>query len=296
MRVLLTGAGGYIGLHLLRALLEAGHQVTALLRSPAQLGPLAASPRLIVVPTDLEQAEGVARALVGQECCVHSALIWGEPGSELELRDVAVAARLFDAAGSAGVGRCILLSSAAVHRPFSAEMAEDAPLHSTDLYGATKAAGELFLRAACASYGMSGVVLRPGPVVGLPAFPGGSFRSDRRLIEWVAAARAGQPIEVAEGEGRQWTDVATVATAVRLLVEEAAPQPSYLCMDREILPWETIARHLIARLQSPSPLHLLPRPTLIPQFHTARIEALLGGRASATAALEAHLDRLVAST
>lgn len=295
MRVLLTGAGGYIGLHILRALLEAGHQVTALLRSPAQLGPLAASPGLIVVQADLEQAEVVARALVGQECCVHSALLWGEPGSELELRDVAVAARLFETAGRAGVGRCILLSSAAVHRPFSAEMAEDAPLHSTDLYGATKAAGELFLRAACASYGMSGVVLRPGPVVGLPAFLGGSFRSDRRLIEWVAAVRAGQPIEVAEAEGRQWTDVATVATAIRLLVEETAPQPSYLCMDREIIPWETIARHLIERLQSPSPLRRMPRPALIPQFRTARIEALLGRRASAAEALTAHLDHLAGS-
>src|SRR5262245_10375167 len=181
MRTFLTGAGGYIGLHILRELLEAGHQVTTLVRSPAKLGPFAPHPRLSVVETDLEHEARIAQVLPGHNVCVHAALIWGDPGSELELRDTAVAAKLFDAAGRVGLTRCIYISSAAVHRPFSNEMCEDDCLSTTDLYGATKAAGELFLRAACAGYEMTGVVVRPGPVVGPPAFAGGSFRSHDRI-------------------------------------------------------------------------------------------------------------------
>ncbi|MFO0579673.1 MAG: NAD-dependent epimerase/dehydratase family protein [Polyangia bacterium] len=97
---------------------------------------------------------------------MHAALIWGEPGSELELRDTAVAAKLFEAAGQAVVGRCLFISSVAVHHPFTAEIREEDRLSSTDLYGATKAAGELFLRAACAEHGMTGGI-HPGP----PASP-----------------------------------------------------------------------------------------------------------------------------
>lgn len=225
MRVLLTGASGYVGLHVLREMLERGHAVTAIVRSPGKLGPFAQAEGIIVVEADLDETARVARALEGQEACVHAALLWGAPGEELEMRDAAASARLFDAAGRAGVSRCVYVSSVAVHRPFTAEMSEEDGLGATDLYGATKAAGELVLRAACAQHGMSGVVVRAGPIVGPPAFPGASFRTDRRLEAMVAAAVEGRQIEVTEGEGRQLSDVAVVAKAARLLATEGAPHP-----------------------------------------------------------------------
>src|ERR1700760_746206 len=140
MQILLTGAAGYIGLHILRELLDAGHQVTAIVRSQRKLGPFAPHPRVKIVETDLEDETRIAQALPGHTVCVHAALIWGNPGSELEMRDTAVAAKLFDAAGSNGLARCIYISSVAVHRPFSERMSEDNRLSTTDLYGATKAA------------------------------------------------------------------------------------------------------------------------------------------------------------
>ena len=196
IRTVLTGAGGYIGLHILRALLEARHQVTAVVRSPEKLGSFTRHSQLNVVETDLEDVARIARVLPGHDVCVHTAIVWGEPGDEFEVRDTAVAAKLFEAAGNAGLTRCLYLSSVAVHRPFVGEMSEDNGLSATDFYGATKAAGELFLRGACAEHKMTGVVVRPGPVVGLPAFADGSFRSDNRIAAMVAAAAAGRAIEV----------------------------------------------------------------------------------------------------
>lgn len=292
MRTLLTGASGYIGLHLVRELLADGHALTALVRSAAKLGPFVGAPGLQIVEADLEEEARVVRALEGQEVCVHAALLWGEAGMELDVRDTAVAARLFDAAGRAGVRRCLFLSSAAVHRPFRGEMDEGDALTPTDLYGATKAAGELFLRAACATYGMTGVVLRPGPVVGPPAFARGSFRTDHRLAALVAAAVEGRPLEVVAGEGRQWSDVAMVAKVVRLLTRAEAPPSTCLCVDREPLDWEQIARMVVGCLGSTSEVRVQPETAAPARFRTARLEALLGGPADARGALAAHVRYL----
>lgn len=296
MRILLTGAAGYIGLHLVRELLGAGHELTALVRSPGKLDPFV-GPGLRVVEADLEQGARVADALEGHEVCVHAALIWGEPGTELELRDTAAAAKLFAAAGSAGVARCIFLSSVAVHRPFAGEMVEEDRLSTSDAYGATKAAGELFLRAACAEHRMTGVVVRPGPVVGPPAFTGGSFRSDNRIAAMVTAAAEGRRIDVVRGEGRQFTGVTTLARVIRLLACAEDPHPTYVCVDREILTWERVAEMAVEATGSRSAVNVLEPEAAapVPRFRTNRLEGLLGDPADARDAMKAHLAHLAAS-
>jgi len=296
MRILLTGASGYIGLHVLRELLADGHEVTALVRSPGKLGPFVNMPGLRVVSADLEQEVLVDQTLQGHQICVHAALLWGEPGTELDLRDTVVAARLFDAAGRAHVACCLFISSAAVHRPFTGEMSEDAPLSTTDLYGATKAAGELFLRAACAQHHMTGVVVRLGPVVGPPAFASGSFRTDRRLAAMVTAAMDGRPIEVVGRDGRQLSDVAAVARAIRLMTAASNPHPTYICVDQAVLTWEWMARQVVACLDSRSEVRVLSQMSKgqMPRFRTERIEQLLGGPAVARDALLAHIHYLAA--
>lgn len=297
MRTFLTGAGGYIGLHILRELLDDGQYVTAVARSPGKLLGFARNPRLKIVEADLEDDARICAVLPGHDVCVHAALIWGDPAAELEARDVAFTSRLFDAAGNAGLKRGIFLSSVAVHRPFAGEMSEQDWLSPTDLYGATKAAGELFLRAACACHQMTGIAARPGPVVGPPAFASGSFRSPNRILEMVRAAAEGTPIEAVHGEGRQFTDVSTLATAVRLLTRTDNPHPTYICVDRDLLTWEQVAMMVVASVSSSSGVRVLPGNTSdpIPRFLTQRFEYLLGGRASAKAALLDHIRYLVQS-
>lgn len=293
MRILVTGASGYIGLHVVRELLGDGHDVTAVVRSSAKLGPFAHTPGLRIVTADMEQRKIVAQALEGQDVCVHAALLWGEIGTELEMRDTAVAAKLFDDAGRAGVARCMFMSSASVHRPFALEMSEEDRLTTTDYYGATKAAGEIFLRAACATHNMMGVVIRPGPVVGPPAFAGASFRSDRRIADMVTAAMHARPLEVPGGDGRQLCDVATLAKLTRVLACLENPHPTYVCVDSEVLSWEWIAQKVVACVNSPSEVRVLPsKQGPIPRFRTKRIEELLGGPMDSRDALVAHIHHL----
>ena len=294
MRTLLTRASGYIGLHILRALLADGQRVTAVVRSPERLGPFARAPGVEVVVADLRAVGVLSSVLPGHHACIHTALLWGQVDEEVAALDVTAASRLFDAAGRAGVARIVFLSSAAVHRPFSADMSEADTLSPTDLYGATKAAGELFLRAHCALHGMTGVVLRPGPVVGPPAFPSGAFRSPGRLADMVEAALQGHAIPTGQGVGRQFSPVSSVARAACLAVRQEAPNPTYVCVDRQVMSWERVAQMVVATTGSTGTVSGPSNPASpsVSRFNTQHIESLLGAPVDATEALTQHIRHL----
>lgn len=137
-------------------------------------------------------------------------------------------------------------------------------------------------------------MVRPGPIVGPPAFGGGSFRSDNRVAEIVATAMQGLPIHVVRGDGRQFSDVATVSRAVTRLTTAPSPEATYLCLDRDLTPWEQVARSAIAATASRSELVLLDRAeaTPVPRFRTERLERLLGGPSDSREALRGHIAHL----
>lgn len=295
MRTFLTGASGYIGLHLLRELLQAGQSVTVAVRAKEKLGPMAQHPNVSVIEADLECNVDFATWVTGHDCCVHGAFIWGSPGSEFEVKDASVTAKLFDGCGVAGVKRCIHVSSVAVHRPFAGRMREDDPICTNDYYGATKAASEMFMRAACATHGMEGVVVRPGLVVGPPAFGGASFRSDSRITRMVAEAMSCLPVVVPNEPGRQFTDVSALVRIVRNLTVLDSPCPIYICVDREVIAWDTVAEMVVRTSGTASSVRKSEawagRTT--PRFVTSRVERLEGRPLDARQAVAEHIRCLI---
>lgn len=287
MRVFVTGASGYLGLHVVTHLVDAGHTVTALVRDPARLGPLAANPAVTARVTDLRDR---GLDLTGHDACVHLALIWGAPEDDLELHDVTASARLFDAAGRAGIGRAIYTSSTAVHRPFVGVMREADPLTPTDLYGAVKAAGEGLLWSACATYGMAGTVLRVGPVVGPPAFEGGAFRSNRRIARLVEDALAGRPL-VVDGIDRQFVAADDVARVIDAAL--GAPGGTLLCLDAAVTRWAEIAWQIVSMTGSQGALRIDEAPGQA-MFATDRLAEVLGMRLDSRAAMNGHIAHLIA--
>ena len=241
LSVLLAGASGYLGLHALEALLDAGHAVSALVRDTERLGRFGSADRVRVLKGDLEDPVAIANAVRGQDVCVHAALIWGEPGSEW--RDTAATECLMNACGAEGVSRVVYVSSTAVHRPFSAVMRESDRIRTTEIYGATKAAGEAAAARAGASYGMQVVVVRPGPIVGPPAFVGGAFGSDTRLARIVEAVAAGRPFELPDAPPRQFVAVREVAALLAFVaISEESPSGTYLAVSGRHIAWADIAR------------------------------------------------------
>jgi len=216
------------------------------------MGPLQQEAGLTIIEADLEDTGWYREVLAGHQCCIHAALIWGDLKSEIEGRDASITSQLFESAGLAKVQRAIYVSSLAVHRPWNGVVTERNGFSTTSLYGATKAAGELFFRAACARHEISGVVMRPGPVVGRPAFSGGSIRTPRQLEHIIDQLRRHLPITVDAGSTVQFCDVRALAGMLVKLSSLAEAEPTYLGVDEKFFQWTEIAQQVLAALSSKS--------------------------------------------
>jgi len=114
MRVLVTGATGFVGGAVARRLARDGHDVRALARVTADAGPLAAA-GIDVVRGDVRDADACATAVSGCSHVIHLAA--AKSGAMAHLDDVNVRGTTFviDAARRAGVQRVVFGSTLGVH-------------------------------------------------------------------------------------------------------------------------------------------------------------------------------------
>jgi dTDP-L-rhamnose 4-epimerase len=136
--VLVTGGAGFIGSHVTRALLSAGHQVRILdAGHPAAHG--AAPPGVVhgvpVLRADLRSRSAVADALHGVDAVVHQAAMVGM-GVDLDdlpeyvgCNDLGTAVLLAEMA-RAGVGRLVLASSMVVYGEGAYSCPDDGPIRA----------------------------------------------------------------------------------------------------------------------------------------------------------------------
>src|SRR5213075_132891 len=89
MRIFLTGATGYIGSAVLDALLRAGHQVTALVRTPQSADALA-SRGVTPVLGDLKTVKSYRAAAEGFDAYVHTAADSTSKREEIDRRAIDV--------------------------------------------------------------------------------------------------------------------------------------------------------------------------------------------------------------
>jgi dihydroflavonol-4-reductase len=162
-RVFLTGATGFVGRHVLRALEEAGFRVRALVRDPARRLEGAET-----VAGDLRRPGELVRALDGCRYLVHCAALYSfAPRDRASLWPVNVAgtAGLLEAARLAGVERAVVTSSAATVGPARGERpateSDHAPEGTGSAYHRSKVEQE---RAALAARVPTVLVLPTAPV------------------------------------------------------------------------------------------------------------------------------------
>lgn len=218
-RVLVTGGAGFIGAHLVQALVRSGDAVTVVdnLRRGARDRISALRPRGAVafIEGDVRDAATMREAARGCDVIFHLAAQSNVMGAIDDpdysfTTNVAGTYQVLRTAVDERVPRVVFTSSREVYGEASyAPVDEDHPLAAKNPYGASKLAGEAYCRTFAHCYGLDVGVLRLANVYG----PGDTGRV---IPLWLGEAFAGRDLQVFGG--RQILDFVWIDTVVEALL------------------------------------------------------------------------------
>ena len=169
-RVLVTGAGGFIGCHLVRDQLTRGRTVVATDIDLSRLEALQLDGELVSQRVDLRDTDAMRRLLSGVDTLFHLAAAHLDVlKDEAYFYDVNVRAtgELVRLAAEAGVRRVVHCSTVGLYGPLETLPADEDTVPKPDIpYERSKLAGEQAVRETADANGVSTVILRPAWVYG----------------------------------------------------------------------------------------------------------------------------------
>lgn len=231
MKVMVTGAAGFVGSHLSEALVAAGHDVVGLdcftdyygrAANESNLAGLHSNAGFTFHEADLRIAD-LDPLVAGCDVVVNEAampgLLLGWEGFDTYLScNVTAVERLAAACLRAGVSHLVHASTSSVYGA-DATGAEDSPLRPISPYGATKLAAELVLDTMHRSEGLPVTILRYFSVYGPRQRPDMAYRAlGERMLR-------GEPLTI-HGDGQQSRTNTYVTDCVAATMAAIAnPQP-----------------------------------------------------------------------
>jgi len=173
MTTLVTGATGFVGSAVARALLAAGETVRVLAREGSDTGNLEGM-KVERIVGDLRDLKSLERAARGCQALFHVAAdyrIWVPRPAEIYATNVDGSRNLMIAAAEAGVGRIVYTSSVAVlgHAAADAPANEDTPVSVDDMIGhykRSKYLAEEAVRELISNDGLPAVIVNPSTPIG----------------------------------------------------------------------------------------------------------------------------------
>ena len=214
MNILVTGAGGFIGHHLVKRLAAAGHHIRGVDTKPPEFEP---SPAAEFLTADLRDYENCRRVVADMDDVYQLAADMGGIGyitanyAALSRNNILINSHMLEAARLAGVRRYLYSSSACVYPAFlqNAEavtaLREDSaiPAAPEKGYGWEKLFAEQLTAYYHQDWGLDVRIVRFHNIYGpLGAYDGGKEKAPAALCRKVALAHDGGSIEV-WGDGQQ---------------------------------------------------------------------------------------------
>ncbi|WP_067572099.1 NAD-dependent epimerase/dehydratase family protein [Nocardia acidivorans] len=226
MKVLVTGAAGYVGRAVVGALRAGGHEPIALVRPGGASGRRIEGAGAVRV-ADIGDVVGLRAAVAGVEVVCHLAGLGraresvGDPVPFFRV-NVGGTVAVLEAMAAEGVSRIVLASTGAIYgSPARQPMDEGTPDAPPHPYASSKLAAE-FVVDAQARAGVAGAV-----AVRLMNVAGGADPEPSRLIPRVLAAAMGESVLRINGDGsavRDYVHVRDAAAAFAACVEQC-PEP-----------------------------------------------------------------------
>jgi UDP-glucose 4-epimerase len=218
MKYLVTGGAGFIGSHIVRALLQQGADVRILDNFSSGKRENLKGLEVEIIEGDLRDTSCVTEAVRGVNVIFHEAAFVSVPESmekPQECFDVNVTGTsiLFEAARKAGVQRAVVASSAAVYGDSTAmPLIEDTPLKQLSPYAVSKCVDEMYAELYTRSFGFEVAALRYFNVYGPRQRPDSMYAAAvpmfiRRMLD-------NKPVTIF-GDGGQSRDLINVRDVVQ---------------------------------------------------------------------------------
>lgn len=227
-KIVVTGGAGFIGSHLVDALMALGKDVVAFdnLSTGSQQNVASGA---MLVRGDVRDPAQIAEAVRGSDLIFHLAanangtVSVNDPRLDFETNTLGTF-NVLDAALQAGAKKFVYVSSASVYgTPQRFPMAEDHPTKPFMPYGASKLTGEIYCRSFFQTYGLPLVVGRPFCVYGPREHPKLALVEVSRYLRWHLN---GKPIQIVGDLDRKTRDFVHISDVIQGLLLIAAHAPA----------------------------------------------------------------------
>ncbi len=253
MKVVVTGASGFLGREIVQVLAETqGTTVVAASRGAGRDAPSPEAGAIVYVASpDLEDTSALKRfddLVTGADCVVHLAAltpasIGKSPQTQFETANVTASEQLARSCAKKGVSKFVFLSSLGINGATTASepLTEDSPAAPHDAYSRSKLAAEQAIRKVGAETGLASVIIR-APMIYGPGARGPVALLARAVVKGVPL-----PFGAVTANARDMIGVRNMAEFVaRCVASPAANTQTFVVRDgypvstRQLI--ETIAR------------------------------------------------------
>jgi dihydroflavonol-4-reductase len=257
MRVIITGAGGFIGSHLVEDQLSRGREVIAIDINVETLDFLKSNPRLHILEADFADASLVDPLLEGNQVCFHLAsahLEKGVPDEYFWKVNVENTRRFVERSYRAGIGRFVHCSSVGVYGDIEDPPADEQSQCSPDVaYEKSKLAGEAAVKEFATQKNYQLVIIRPAWVYG-PRCP--------RTLKLFKAIQKGRFFYVGDGQTlRHPIYIADMVNGFEVAAQhESAPGQTFIMAGPRAVTLEELANSIADCIGAGRPKLKLPKP------------------------------------